>query len=98
QYFDINVSKRTFKLKSSYRSQKGFQENLCRQLKKGIYKMFLEESERRNGNGLDSKFDFIREFARYNLGDYPVIYFERLHPIILAPVELLKYPQLILDG
>ncbi|MCO5287647.1 MAG: HNH endonuclease [Chitinophagaceae bacterium] len=97
-FFDIDIKKRKFELKLAYKLQKGYQEKLCRLLKKGIYKMFLEETERRNNNALDNQYDFIREFARYDLGDYPVFYYERTSAVILTPVELVKRPQFIIGG
>lgn len=97
-FFDIDIKKRKFELKLAYKLQKGYQEKLCRQLKKGIYKMFLEETERRNHNGLDNQYDFIREFARYDLSDYPVFYYARSRAEIITPVELVKKPQFILGG
>ena len=45
--------------------------------------MFLEEVERQKGDGHNPKFNFIRDFARHDKGDYPVFYFERLNGIIL---------------
>ena len=66
-------------------------------MKRGIYKIFLEETERQYKNGYNSKFDFIREYARYNIGDYPVFYFERKFGAILFTKEWLTNPELILE-
>lgn len=96
-YFDINMKKYKVDLKLAYKFHQGFQEKICRQLKKGLYKMFLEESERQYGNGLDSKFDFIRDFARYDLGDYPVFYFERKVGLILTAKDWIENPQLYFE-
>ena len=92
-YFDINITKWTVKPKIAYRLQSGFLHGVGRQFKRGVFKMFLEETDRVNKNGLDSKFDFIREFARYDLADYPVFYFHRAHAVILYD-ELLRDPQI----
>jgi hypothetical protein len=83
-YFKVDLRKSTIRFKQSYSVNSGFQEKVCRQMKKGIYKMFLEEMERQNGNALDERFDFIREFARHNLGDCPVINFERRYGVIFV--------------
>lgn len=40
-----------------------------------MFKVFLEERERQKRDALDPRFNFIREFARYNFGDYPIFYF-----------------------
>ncbi len=83
EYFNLNLKKHLLTLKPKYKLQKGFQEKIGRQIKKGLYKIFLEEIERQTGDGLNPKYDFIREFARYDLGDYPVFYFERRLGMIL---------------
>lgn len=96
-YFKVNIEKSTINLKQSYSLNRGFQEKVCRQMKKGIYKMFLEEMDRKIGNALDERFDFIREFARYNLGDCPVINFERRYGLILVYEPYLLKPELYFD-
>lgn len=96
-YFDVDFKKRKIELKSHYRfHNKGFQQKLSRQLKKGLYKIFLEELERQKGEALDEKYDFIREFARYDLGDYPVFYFERSLGAILMAKEFAESPELFM--
>ncbi len=97
QYFNVDLSKNKFSLKPSFRLQKGFQEKIGRQIKKGLYKMFLEEIERQKGDGHNSKYDFIREFCRYDIGDYPVFYFERTHGIIMMVTSWITTPELFLD-
>lgn len=97
-YFDVNFNKRKIDLKLAFRLQAGFQEKICRQLKKGIYKIYLEEIERQKGIGLDPQFDFIREFARYNLGDYPVFYFQRSFGAIAISNDWVSNPQFHLEG
>jgi hypothetical protein len=96
-YFNVDLKKHKIDLKMSYRLRKGFQEKIGRQLKKGLYKIFLEETERQKGNGHDTHFDYIREFARYDIGDYPVFYFERLFGMILMAQSWVVKPALFLD-
>lgn len=96
-YFKVDLVKHKLDLKQSYKLHKGFQEKIARQLKKGLYKLFLEETERQFGTGHGKQFDFIREFARYDFGDYPVFYFERKHALILTVREELKDPVLHLS-
>lgn len=96
-YFNVDFKKRSIDLKPSYELKTGFQEKICRQLKKGIFKMFLEERERQKGDAHDSKYDFIREFARYDLGDYPVVYFERRHGIIAMAKDWARNPAIFMD-
>jgi hypothetical protein len=95
-YFNVNFNKNTISLKPSYKHNSLFQEKLSRQLKKGLYKIFLEETERQRLDGHSEKYDFIREFSRYNLGDYPVFYFRRKHGIILMNKKWAKTPELFM--
>jgi hypothetical protein len=92
-YFKVDFKKRKIDLKPSFKLKPGFQNILCRQFKRGLFKIFLEETERQNKNGLDSKFDFIRDFARYNNGDLPVLYFPRLNGMVLLSEDEVKHPQ-----
>ena len=97
QYFKIDFIKNRLELKPAYRLQKGFQEKMGRQIKKGLYKLFLEEVERQKFDGHNSQYDYIREFCRYNLGDYPVFYFERLNGIIAMAQSWKIKPEFFLD-
>lgn len=98
RFFKFDLSRPSVSVKLIYQLRPGWQSTICRLVKRGLYKMFLEESERQFGNGLDSRFDFIREFARRDIGDYPVYYFTRRHPIILQEVDYPKAPKLYLDN
>ncbi len=95
-YFNVDLKKHKIDLKPSYRHQSGFQEKIGRQLKKGLYKMFLEESERQYGNGHEAAFDFIREFSRNDIGNYPVFYFERSLGAIAMHEDWVEHPELLL--
>jgi hypothetical protein len=94
-YFDIKPDK--VKIKSQYKFNSSFQSTVCRQLKKGIFKVFLEETERQQGRGHDEQFNFIREFCKYDFGDYPVIYFERTNAIYPMTKGWVENPVFILD-
>jgi len=96
-YFDIDLDKKKFKIKNAYKFQPYFQKRMCRLLKRGIYKMFLEERERQFGDGLDKKYHFIREFARYDIGDYPLYYFTRKLGVILSIPDWFKHPELFFE-
>jgi hypothetical protein len=95
-YFNIDLQRHKLSLKAKYRFHRHFQENIARQLKRGLYKIFLEERERQFKDGHDGRFDFIREFARYNIGDYPIYYFDRLYGIIPMTQEWARHPTLFL--
>ncbi|WP_297095047.1 HNH endonuclease [uncultured Draconibacterium sp.] len=83
-YFNVDFVKNRIDVKPSFKLQTGFQSILCHQFKRSIYKIFLEENERVNGNSRDDKYDFIREFARFNIGDYPVLYYQSKVPFLLS--------------
>ncbi|MEK6152078.1 HNH endonuclease [Flavobacteriaceae bacterium 3-367] len=95
-FFTVNLKKRKIMIKPGYRLKQDFQVNLARQLKRGIFKVFLEERERQFGDAHNSKFDFIREFSRYNLGDYPVYYYKRKFGAILMIKEFGESPELFM--
>jgi hypothetical protein len=95
-YFKVDFEKRKMGIKPQYKFNKYFQATLGRQLKKGLYKIFLEETERQRTMGHNSQFDFIREFSRYDLGDYPVIYFERMHGMIMISQNWVDSPEMFL--
>ncbi|MCG9971165.1 HNH endonuclease [Christiangramia crocea] len=79
KFFEVKSKngKYSLTIKPSFRFSAQFQKELCRAFKRGLYKMFLEELNRQKDIGYEKKFDFIREFARYNLDDLPIIYFRR---------------------
>ena len=95
EYFDIKLKRQFVDVKNKYKLRKGFQRDLLKILKRGLYKVFLEENERLNHNSLDKKFDFIREFARYGIGDFPLFYFKRRLGIIAMGKDWARHPELL---
>lgn len=71
-YFTVDFKKPSVKLKYQYKLKKGFQQMLGRQFRRAIYMIYLEERERILGDALDVRFNFIRQYSRYDLGDYPI--------------------------
>lgn len=94
EYFNFNPTKRTLSFKQKYKLKQGFQSNFARSFRRGIYKIFLEERERVFSDGNSEQFNFIREFARYNLGDIPLYYLKPINPIIFLDDNQFKNPQL----
>lgn len=92
-YFDINIQKRKVNAKHTFRFQKGFQKEFALQFRRGFYMIFLEEYHRLSNKGHDEQFNFMREFARYGFGDFPVFYFERRLGAMLMSTEWLKKPE-----
>jgi hypothetical protein len=96
KYFNVNLKEHKMSVKPAFQIKPGFQMILALQLKRGIYKMFLEELERQEGTGHDSCYDFIREYARYNKGDLPLFYFERRYGVVLSSSDWIKSPELFI--
>lgn len=93
-YFNVDIQKGKFALKPKFQLKPNFQKVLCRQFKRGIYKVFLEELERQENKGHQSKYQFIRNFARYNQVDLPVFYFQKGVGLIMTNESWLKNPEL----
>lgn len=69
-----------------------FQSFFARQFKRGMFELFLQAYHFKTGNGLDSKFDCIRRFARYNEGDAKLFYvFNR--GIYLVDENYMQHPR-----
>jgi hypothetical protein len=96
RFFSLGTNPPSLKLKPIFQLRPQFQEQLGRLLRRGVYKMYLEEIERQFEEGHDPRYDFIRDFARYDQGDLPLFYFHRRAGIYLFANEWIKYPHLLL--
>lgn len=72
--FNYYDSKKALEFKYRNWQTYSFQMFFTRQFKRGLFEMFLQAYHYKTGNGLDSKFDNIRRFARYNEGDAKLFY------------------------
>ncbi len=81
KFFDIKErnGKVRLAIKPSFRFNAEFQKELCRNFKKGLLKMWFEEFDRqtKHVNSYDEKYQSIRNFARFDIGDFPILYFKR---------------------
>ncbi len=80
RFFEIKMKsngKHQLYIKPSFRFSKKFQQELAHSFKRGLYKMYFEELNRQKGLGYESEYNVVRNFARYNQGNPPVLYFER---------------------
>lgn len=81
KFFDIKDRNGKIRLviKPSFQFKSNFQKELCRNFKRGLIKMWFEEFDRQTKhiNSYDIKFQRLRNFARYNIGDLPILYFQR---------------------
>ncbi len=99
KFFEIKERNGKYRvvIKPSFRFTKGFQEELSHAFKRGLYKMFLEELNRQKNVGYEKQFDVIRDFARYNKGDLPVFYFNRVIGMIIMLKHEAETPILLFD-
>ena len=93
-FFNINWKTKSMRLKPRFSLKKNFQEKLGRQFRRGIFKVYLEERESQKGDAHNSKFNFIREFARYDLNDYPIYYLVPKLPVLLVSDDIMTGPTL----
>ena len=97
----FNVKERKGKvsltIKPSFRFTPGFQKELCNSFKRGLYKMYLEELNRQQKLGFESKYNIIRNYSRRNIGNLPVFYFSRQVGIIMMFNREAETPILFFD-
>lgn len=86
RYFNFWRGKHTFQFKSTYKSDPYFKSIFLKQFKRGLYELFLQEYHRQTEDGLNSKFDKVRRYARYGNCDIPVWHLQSR--VILAESEL----------
>jgi hypothetical protein len=100
-FFDVKDrnGKLRLVLNKSFLLKTEFQQQLCRNFKRGLIKMWLEELDRQSKNniGQDEKYDTMRQFSRYNIGNLPIIYFERKYGILVFTKREAETPTLILN-
>ena len=73
-YFEYYQSKRILRIKRRFELKHNFLKDFTRQFKWGVYEVFLQEYHRCTELGLDSRFDKIRNFVRYDKGDLPLYF------------------------
>jgi len=89
EIFDLNIAKREIIYKKRFRLDINFQNNFVRLFKRGIYKVFIEEIQRQLCRGFDINFRDIKDFARYDIGDFPVFYWRfKRGAIFVTPKEI----------
>ena len=74
QFFVYQHNKGKLKIKVDYILNPTYANEFTRKFKRGIYCMFLQEYHRITENGLDARFDTIRNFVRDDKGDIPLYY------------------------
>jgi hypothetical protein len=81
KFFDVKYRNGHIRIvvKQSFKFHQSFQIELCRNFKRGLVKMWFEEYDRQTKHSecMNEKYTYIRNFARYNQFDIPVLYFQR---------------------
>lgn len=85
RFFDIKErnGRPRLVIKPSFQLNSTFQKELSYYFKRGLYKMYLEELNRQTDKGFETKYDVIRNFARYGKGTATVLYFNRVNGIMM---------------
>lgn len=99
KFFEIietNGIKRVL-FKTSFSFQDSEQIELCRYFKRGLYKMFFEEFNRQRKYGYEAKYNLIRLFARYDIYNLPVIYFNRYFGVYFGTKREAETPTLFFE-
>lgn len=87
-YFTYRHSKHLIKIKDHFNSK-----YVTRQFKRALYEVFLQKYHLETGDGHNSMFQTVRNFARYDIGNPRVFY--GFNNIILSPDEnYMKHPYL----
>jgi len=99
KFFEVKIRNGKYRLsiKQSFKFSPNFQKELCRSFKRGLYKMYFEELNRQKKIRYEKKFNPIRDFARYNKNNLPVIHYHRKHGAIRSIKREAESPVLIFD-
>lgn len=87
RFFNYYKSKRLFKINNNFKYRPGFIKLFTRQFKRGVYETFLQEYHLHTKNGLDKRFDSIRDFARHDKGNIPLYFVDHEGAIITSDNE-----------
>lgn len=90
EYFEADFEKRRIKYKNISKEYNTHVAEFGYQFKRGICKIFLEELQRQLGNAYNKEFDLIRNYARYNVGDIPVFYWQLKDGMYVVNEEFLN--------
>lgn len=74
RYFSYYHSRSSIKINKFFSFDIRFIEMFTRQFKRSVYEVFLQEYHRETKNGLDKRFDNVRDFVRNDLGNLPLYF------------------------
>lgn len=92
EIFDINFQQQSISFKKKFNLDKDSQYKFVRLFKRGLYKVFIEEIQRQLNRGNDILFNEIKNFSRYDIGDFPVFYWTLKRGAIYSSVEDISNP------
>lgn len=90
RYFNFWRSRNTLQFKSSFSGRPYFKRVFTKQFKRGLYELFLQEYHLATENGLDPRFDGVRKYARYGIGDQPVWHLQTRMMLVEANMDVPK--------
>lgn len=93
QFFNYYHSSNLLKLNIDYIRNADYANQFTKKFKRGIYNIFLQEYHRHTENGLDERFDRIRNFVRYDIGELPLYYLKSSNGVRI--VEDLELPSFL---
>ncbi len=94
EIFDLNIEKKIISYKRKFKTDENYQIKFIRLLKRGIYKIFIEEIQRQKESGFDKTFYDIKSFARNDIGDFPVFYWKLKPGFLSSTFDEIMNPQL----
>jgi hypothetical protein len=94
EYFNLNLKNNTFGFKPRYKLYPRHQEIYGRLFCRGIYKVFLEERENQKKDASDPKFDFIREFSRFDLNENYIYLFKPKNRVVFFSLPFTIEPMI----
>ncbi len=92
-YFKLDKNK--FSITTAFKLKKGFQQTLCKQFKKGLFKIALEFLIEEIEFGFENEFDSIRNFVRHDGPQLPVFYYSRNYGMIITADKITRNPILL---
>lgn len=98
-FFELKEKNNSYRIniKSSFRFDNCFQNELCRAFKRGLYKLYFEELNRQKKVGFENNFDVVRNFSRYDESDLPVYYFVRSLGVFFLQNQEAETPMLFFE-
>lgn len=86
-FFSYRHSERKIVINKKFKFNRAFEQEFARNFKRAMCEIFLQEFHYYTKKGLETRFDAIRRFARYDQGNIP-LYYVVSRGIYLVPLEM----------